>query len=150
MSSHVTDFNTRNKFKLVNFSIRAIGIINFKKPFSKFYSRHYELVSKFKVGLKSLLQQGLSEPKFCVGLVYKVRKKLNRAEFSSSSETLSCVTNVLDMIQMLFRQSACIVINPITVESFATLNDRPNIKLVDLFKLVGTGLSLVCCLVIWG
>ena len=26
----------------------------------------------------------------------------------------------------------------------------PNIKLVDLFKLVGTGLSLVCCLVIRG
>ena len=25
-----------------------------------------------------------------------------------------------------------------------------NIKLVELFKLVGTGLSLVCCLVIWG
>ena len=27
---------------------------------------------------------------------------------------------------------------------------RPNIKLVDLFKLLGTGLSLVCCLVIGG
>ena len=26
----------------------------------------------------------------------------------------------------------------------------PNIKLVELFKLVGTGLNLVCCLVIWG
>ena len=30
------------------------------------------------------------------------------------------------------------------------LNDGPNIKLVDLFQLVGTGLSLVCCLVIRG
>ena len=30
------------------------------------------------------------------------------------------------------------------------LNDGPNIKLVDLSKLVGTGLSLVCCLVIRG
>ena len=29
-----------------------------------------------------------------------------------------------------------------------TVNDGPNIKLVDLFKLVWTGLSLVCCLVI--
>ena len=27
------------------------------------------------------------------------------------------------------------------------LNDGPNIKLIELFKLVGTGLSLVCCLV---
>ena len=30
------------------------------------------------------------------------------------------------------------------------LKDGPNIKLVDLFKLVGTGLRFVCCLVIPG
>ena len=41
-----------------------IGIINYVKPFSKFYRRHSDLVSKFNVGLKSLLQQGLSEPEF--------------------------------------------------------------------------------------
>ena len=28
------------------------------------YRRHYELLSKFNVGLKSLLHQGLSEPEF--------------------------------------------------------------------------------------
>ena len=32
-------------------------IVNFP-----FYRPHYELISKFKVGLKSLLHQGLSEP----------------------------------------------------------------------------------------
>ena len=60
------------------------------------------------------------------------------------------------------RQSACLVINPIPVDSFAALfnctpvwpcirhNDGPIIKLLDLFKLVGTGLSLVCCFVIRG
>ena len=35
-----------------------------RKAFSKFYRRHYELISKFNVGLKSLLHQGLSEPEF--------------------------------------------------------------------------------------
>ena len=35
-----------------------------RKTFSKFYRRHYELVSKFSVGLKTLLHQGLSEPEF--------------------------------------------------------------------------------------
>ena len=35
-----------------------------RKAFSKFYRRHFDLVSKFSVGLKSLLQQGLSEPEF--------------------------------------------------------------------------------------
>ena len=35
-----------------------------RKAFSKFYRRHYALLSKFNVGLKSLLHQGLSEPEF--------------------------------------------------------------------------------------
>ena len=69
-------------FLLVNFSIRAIGIINLEKLFSKFYRRHYELVSKFKVGLKSLLQQVLSEPEFYGDLVYKLRKIVSKSDFS--------------------------------------------------------------------
>ena len=47
--SHVDDFNTRNKC----FTAKL-----------KFYRRHYELISKFNVVLKSLLHQGLSEPEF--------------------------------------------------------------------------------------
>ena len=46
-----------------------------RKTFSKFYRRHYELVSKFNVGLKTLLQQDLSEPEFYGDLVYKFKKK---------------------------------------------------------------------------
>ena len=39
-----------------------------RKAFSKFYRRHYELISK------SLLHQGLSEPEFYGDLVYKFKK----------------------------------------------------------------------------
>ena len=46
-----------------------------RKTFSKFYRQHYELVSKFNVGLKTLLHQGLSEPEFYCDLVYKFKKK---------------------------------------------------------------------------
>ena len=46
-----------------------------QKNFLKCYRRHYELVSKFCVGIKTLLQQGLSEPKFYGDLVYKLKKK---------------------------------------------------------------------------
>ena len=61
MSSHVIDFNARDE--ILNLSIRAIGIISFNFFFKfKSYRRHRNLVSKLKVGLKSLLQQGLSEP----------------------------------------------------------------------------------------
>ena len=36
--------------------------------------RHFDIVSKYNVGLKTLLLQGLSEPEFSGDLVYKFRK----------------------------------------------------------------------------
>ena len=64
VSSHVTDFNARNKILTGKLLHQGNRYHKLRKAFSKFYRRHYELVSKFKVGLKSLLQQGLSEPEF--------------------------------------------------------------------------------------
>ena len=52
-SSHVADFNTCNKLltqKLLKQGYR------YEKPFSKFYRRYYDLISKFQIGLKSLLR----------------------------------------------------------------------------------------------
>ena len=40
-----------------------------QKVFSKFYHRHSELVVKYNIGLKTLLQQGISEPIFYSCLV---------------------------------------------------------------------------------
>ena len=45
-----------------------------RKTFSKFYRRHNELISKYNVGLKTLLNEGLSEPEFYGDLVYKFKK----------------------------------------------------------------------------
>ena len=93
------DFNARNKIltgKLLHQSYRYHKL---RKDFSKFYRRHYELVSKFNVGLKSLLQQDLSESEFYGDLVYKLRKIVSRAYFSDQFRKL-CVTNVLDVILM--------------------------------------------------
>ena len=45
-----------------------------KKDFSKFYRRHFDIVSKYNVVLKTLLLRGLSEPEFYDDLVYKFRK----------------------------------------------------------------------------
>ena len=41
-----------------------------------------ELISKFNVGLKSLLHQCLSEPEFYGDLVYKFKKIRGMADFS--------------------------------------------------------------------
>ena len=82
MSSHVTDFNARIKILTGKLLHQGYRYNKLRKAFSKFYHRHYELVSKFKVGLKSFLQQGLSEPEFYGDLIYKLRKIVSRADFS--------------------------------------------------------------------
>ena len=63
--SHVDDFNTRNK---------CLTAKLLKQGYRYHKLRHYELISKFNVGLKSLLHQGLSEPEFYGDLVYKYKK----------------------------------------------------------------------------
>ena len=60
-------------------------IYKLRKTFSKFHRRHYELISKFNVGLKTLLHEGLSEPEFYADLVYKF-KKLKGLIFLFSTE----------------------------------------------------------------
>ena len=52
-----------------------------RKAFSKFYRRHFDIVSKYNVGLKTLLLQGLSEPEFNGDLVYKFRKIIGKNDF---------------------------------------------------------------------
>ena len=74
VSSHVADFNARNKSLTVRLLQKGYRYHKFRKTFSKFYRRHYELVSKFSVGLKTLLHQGLSEPEFYGDLIYKFKK----------------------------------------------------------------------------
>ena len=51
--------------------------------FSKFYRRYYDLISKFQVGLKSLLRQGLSEPDFYGDLLYKLKKIVGSNNYSA-------------------------------------------------------------------
>ena len=64
VSIHVADFNARNKSLTAKLLKQGYRYHKLRKTFSKFYRRHYELVSKFNVGLKTLLHQGLSEPEF--------------------------------------------------------------------------------------
>ena len=60
----------------------ALHLTGFIYHISKFYRRHYDLVSKFNTGLKSLLKQYLSEPEFYGDLVYKFKKIVGRNDFS--------------------------------------------------------------------
>ena len=89
-----------------------------RKTFSKFYRRHYELVSKFNVGLKTLLHQGLSEPEFYGDLVYKFKQIVGRADFSDQFRKIIVRYKRIGYNINIMRQSACLVFNPITVNNF--------------------------------
>ena len=58
--NHFTDFSARNKY----LTAKLLQQETSKNICFKFYRRHYELISKFNVGLKTLIREGLLEPEF--------------------------------------------------------------------------------------
>ena len=68
LGNHVADFNARNKCLKAKLLQQGYRYQKLRKNISKFYRRHYELISKFNVGLKTLLREGLSEPE-CYGVL---------------------------------------------------------------------------------
>ena len=72
-STHVNDFNNRNLFLTDKLLQQGYRYNKLRKAFSKFFHRHYELIEKYNVSLKTLLQQGLSQPVFYGDLVYKFK-----------------------------------------------------------------------------
>ena len=56
-SSHVADFNTRNKLLTQKLLKQSYWDHKLHKTFSKFYRQCYDLVSKFQIVVKSLLRQ---------------------------------------------------------------------------------------------
>ena len=119
--SHVNDFNTRNKCLTAKLLKQGYRYHKLRKAFSKFYRRHYELISKFNVGLKSLLLQGLSEPEFYGDLVYKLKKIRGMTDFSDQFRKIIMRYKRIGYNLNVMRQSACLVINPITVDGYAAL-----------------------------
>ena len=59
--NYVTDFNTRNKLLTQKILKQGYRYHKLRKTFSKFYRLYYDLISKFQIGLISLLRQGRSE-----------------------------------------------------------------------------------------
>ena len=81
VSSHVDDFDTRNKVLTAKLLRQGHRYHKIREAFLKFYRRHLDIVSKYNVGLKTLLLQGLSEPEFCGDFVYKFRKIIGKMSF---------------------------------------------------------------------
>ena len=71
MCSHMADFKARNKSLTAKLQ-HGYRYHKLRKTFSKFYRRHYDLVS----------HQGLSEPEFYGDQVYKFKQIVGRSDSS--------------------------------------------------------------------
>ena len=77
VSSKIYDKRDDFDFDIVNFPFLD-GDVPHRPSYGVYISK---LISKFNVGLKSLLHQGLSEPEFYGDLVYKFKKIRGMADF---------------------------------------------------------------------
>ena len=80
--SNVDDFNNRNLFLTAKLLKQGYRYHIIRKSFSKLYYRHSELIVKYNIGLKTILQQGISEPIFYGDLVYKFKRIVGKSNLS--------------------------------------------------------------------
>ena len=119
--NHVADFSARNKCLTAKLLQQGFRYHKLRKTFSKFYRRHFELISKFKVGLKTFLRVGPSEPEFYGDLVYKFKKLIRRNDFLFQFRKLITRYRRIGYNLNVMRQSACLVFNPIKVDHYAAI-----------------------------
>ena len=115
------DFNYRNKAFTAKLLRQGYRYFKLRKAFSKFYRRHRALVEKYSVSLKTRLQQGISEPEFYGDLVYRFRKIVGKSNFSEQFRKLINRYKRIGYSPDIMRQTACLVVNPIIVDGYASL-----------------------------
>ena len=123
VSSHVDDFNTWNKVLTAKLLRQGYRYHKLPTAFSKFYRRHFDIVSKYNVALKTLLLQCLSELEFYSDLVYKFRKIIGKYYFPYQFKKILVRDKKIGCNICVLRQTACLVVNPIKVNNFAYLFD---------------------------
>ena len=67
------------------------------------------------------MRQGLSEPKFYGDLVFKLKKIVGSNNFSAQFIKIISNYKKIDYNINVLQQTACLVVNPITVGNFAFL-----------------------------
>ena len=92
-----------------------------KKAFRRFQNFIGGILTKYKFELKTLLLQGLSEPEFYGNLVYKFRKIIGKNDFRYHFKKIIVHYKKIGYNIDVLRHTACLVVNPIKVNSFAYL-----------------------------
>ena len=110
-SSHVTGFNNRNKFLTAKLLKQGYRYHKLRKAFSKFYCRHFELIEKYHVSLKKLMQQGIcTNPEFYGDLEYKIKKIIGNQNFSNLFKRIVNRFKRAGYSLDILRQTACLVL----------------------------------------
>ena len=78
-------------------------------------------MSKYNVGLKTLLLQGLSEPEFYGVLVYKFSKIFGKNDFPHHFNKIIVRYKKIGYNIDVLRLTACLALNPVKFNSFAYL-----------------------------
>ena len=81
-------------------------------------------MSKFQIGLKSLLRQGLSEPEFYGDLVYTLKKIVGSNYFSAQYIKIISRYKKIGYNINVLQKTACLVANPITANLLSSLIAR--------------------------
>ena len=84
-------------------------------------------MSKYYVELKTLLLQGLSEPEFYGDLVYQFRKIFGKNDFPNDFKKIIGRYRKIGYNIDVLRQTTCLVVNSIKVNSFAYLFKRTTV-----------------------
>ena len=66
--------------------------------------------------IKTLLQQGISEPVFYGDLVFKFKRNVGKPNLSDQLKQI--INKIVGYNMDIMRQSACLVVNPIAVYSY--------------------------------
>ena len=109
-SSHDTDFNNRNKFLTAKLLKQGYRYHKLHNAFSKFYRRHFELIEKYHVSLKKIMQQGICNPEFFGDLVYKFKKIVGNLNFSNLLKRIVNRFNRAGYSLDIMGQTACLVL----------------------------------------
>ena len=116
--NHLTDFNARNKWLTAKLLQQGYRYHKHRKTFSKFYRRHYKLISIYNNGSKTLLNEGLPEPEFYNDLAYIFKKLIGSNDFSFQFRKIITRYRRIGYKLNVMRQSACLVFNPIMVDNY--------------------------------
>ena len=121
VSGRVGGFGARGGVLAAGLLRQGCGCRRLRGAFSGFCRRRFGMVSGCGVGLGALLLRGLSGPGFCGDLVYKFGGMVGEIDFPCRFRGIIVRYGEVGCGVGVMRQTACLVVGPIGVNSFAYL-----------------------------